>query len=156
MLTEHQFHYLSWCLQSKETRRIPEVPYPLDDGHVPQPAQCHVTATHLEQTKGWGAQLGISWVDMDGLLLPWPHVINWVEGRLVDHSDPIAMPKLAFTLIGSDVGMFNDITASAGSPTSSLQPKMWRDPLLQQLHLAWYEKLKAFYNSGAAIFRPGL
>jgi hypothetical protein len=147
MLTEAQYHYLDQALATNPTLRIPEAPYPLNDGHVPQPAQCQVTAGHLEQVLGWGVQFGISWVDSDGLLLPWPHVINWVGEQLIDYSCPIPNPKLAFTQIANDVDMMNQITATAGSPVRILQPKMWGDPLLQQLHVKWYPKLRAFYES---------
>lgn len=96
--------------------------------------------------------MGIQWLDKGGRLLPWPHVVNWVGGSLVDYSHSILEPKLGFTLIGNDVAMFGAVTASTeewevGGPGSA-----WADPWLWRLHCDWFTKLKQFSQSPQAEF----
>lgn len=144
MLTPHQYRYLDDVLRLNRTLRPHTAPYPFTDGHKPTHQQCQVTAMHLETKLGWGAQLGIQWLDKGGRLLPWPHVVNWVNGELVDYSCPVVEPKLAFTLIGNDVGMFNGLTASPTDPTASTLTGGWADPLAHRLHEDWFASLRQF------------
>ena len=150
MLTQDQYHYLDDALRLRPTVRPSAAPYPLKDGHTPTHRQCQITAMHLETTQGWGAQIGIQWLDRGGFLLPWPHVVNWVNSALVDYSCPILEPKLGFTLIGSDAAMANALTGSIGEvgpPGTS-----WADPLLLRLHEDWFGKLKQFSLGGEHRF----
>jgi len=154
MLTQDQYRYLDHALRLKPTVRPRTAPYPLNDGHTPTHQQCQLTAIHLEETQGWGAQIGIQWLDNGGRLLPWPHVVNWVNSSLVDYSCPILEPKLGFTLIGNDVAEANGLTGSVedreiGAPGSS-----WADPLLLKLHEDWYGKLKRFSLGHEQRFNP--
>lgn len=154
MLTRHQYEYLDSVLRTNPTVRPRTAQYPFHDGHSPQHQQCQVTAMHLEITRGWGAQIGIQWLDKAGCLLPWPHVISWVDEELVDFSYPIIEPKLGFTLTGSDVEMANGLTASTGDHTAKLPTGEWLDPLARQLHEDWFSDLKSFSGSEDARFRP--
>lgn len=147
MLTQEQFFYLDGALRCRPTVKSYERIYPFNDGHKPKHLECHVTAMHLEHTKGWRAQIGIQWLDKGGYLLPWPHVINWVDDQLIDFSQPIDQPKLGFTLIGNDVAMANAITTSTGHGKGVPSAGDWNDPLLGQLHRLWFSRLKLFSAS---------
>jgi hypothetical protein len=154
MISYRQYCYLDAALKTRPTVRPDVAAYPLDDGHTPAHLKCQVTAMHLEKNYGWRAQIGIQWLDKRGCLLPWPHVINWVDDRLTDFSNPILERKLGFTLIGNDVDMANALTASVGDPEIYLERNMWVDPLLQGLHSDWFVKLNNFCISGESRFDP--
>lgn len=154
MLDMDQYQYLDEVLRRNPTLTPRVASYPLNDGHVPTHQQCQRTAMHLETTCGWGAQIGIQWLDKGGRLLPWPHVVNWVGNDLADYSCPILEPKLGFTLTGNDVDMANSLTVcivdrELGGPGSA-----WADPLLWKLHEDWFIKLKRFSLSAQHRFNP--
>lgn len=154
MLTMEQYRYLDGVLQANLTVRPRTASYTFDDGHTPIHLQCHVTANHLETMRGWRAQLGIQWLDKGGRLLPWPHVVNRIDGELVDSSFPVDQPKLAFTLIGNDVEMFNGLVASPTDPTAPTPIGGWADPLAQWLHEDWFARLKQFSLGPGQRFDP--
>lgn len=120
--------------------------YPFDDGHVPQHTRCQVTASHLEKTQGWKAQIGIQWLVKWGKLLPWVHVVNWRENKLLDFSAPIKETKLCFTPMGNDVAIANTITQQVFDPAENAETNEWDDRLLQKLHDDWFEHLCAQSN----------
>lgn len=154
MLNQDQYCYLDNALRMKLTVRPDIAAYPVNDGHIPAHLQCQVTATHLETTRGWGAQVGIQWLDKGGRLLPWTHVVNWVGDNLVDYSCPILEPKLGFTMVGNDVDMANGLTACVEDREIGAPGSAWADPLLWKLHEDWFAKLKRFSLGGEARFDP--
>ncbi len=154
MVSEEQYNYLNDVLQKRATVRPTISQYMFDDGHVPAHRQCQVTAMHLETRYGLGAQIGIQWLEKGGGLLPWPHVVNWVDEKLVDYSHPILEAKLGFTMIGNDVEMANALTVSIGDPDIGQNGETWVDPFLSKLHVLWYAKLKRFFASRAVRFDP--
>jgi hypothetical protein len=154
MLSEDQYRYLDNALRHKPTVRPRLAPYPLSDGHIPTHTQCQITAMHLETAYGWGAQIGIQWLDKGARLLPWIHVVNWVDNSLVDYSCPILEPKLGFTLIGNDVVMANALTACVEHREIGALGSPWADPFLRKLHEYWYAKLKRFSLGLEAQFIP--
>lgn len=148
MLNREQFAYLDDALRRKPTIVPRLAPYPLNDGHVPEHRTCQLTAMHLERTQGWSAQIGIQWLDKGGLLLPWPHVVNWVRDELVDFSCPINERKLGFTMIGNDVDMANSLTDDVEGAVLEPPARGWADPLLQELHARWFARLAHYERSG--------
>lgn len=154
MLSQDQYRYLDNALRTKPTVRPRNAPYPLSDGHVPIHQHCQITAMHLETTCGWGAQIGIQWLDKGARLLPWPHVVNWVGNNLVDYSCPILEPKLGFTLTGNDVDMANSLTACIEGREIGESGSAWADPLLLKLHEDWFAKLRLFSLGCKARFNP--
>lgn len=80
--------------------------------------------------------------------------MNRVNEELVDYSCPVLEPKLAFTLIGNDVAMFNALVACPGDPTASTLTGDWSDPLARRLHGDWFARLKRFSLSGEQTFDP--
>jgi len=154
MLRKDQYGYLDNALRMKPTLRPRTAPYPLSDHHTPTHQQCQITAMHLETTRGWGAQIGIQWLDKGGRLLPWPHVVNWVDEELVDYSCPILEPKLGFTLIGNDVDVANGLTADIEDREIGMPGSAWADPLLLKLHEDWFVKLKRFSLGPDSRFNP--
>ena len=154
MLSQDQYRYLDNALRMRPTVRPHLAPYPLNDDHLPTHQQCQVTAVHLESRRGWNAQIGIQWLDKGGRLLPWPHVVNWVDDNLVDYSYPILEPKLGFTLIGNDVDMANSLTACVEDREVGAPGSAWADPQLLKLHEDWFAKLKRFSLVREARFNP--
>lgn len=150
MISYDQYRYLDDALKYKPTVRPQIAAYSLEDGHTPTHAQCQITAMHLESSRGWRAQIGIQWLDKGGLIVPWPHVVNWVEDRLMDFSSPILERKLAFTLIGNDVEMANGLTASVDDPEGFGRA----DPMLHKLNESWRSKLYQFCLSEESLFDP--
>lgn len=156
MLTYAQYLYMDSALRFRRTMKPRVAPYPLNDGHIPVHRQCQVTAMHLEVSYGWGAQIGIQWLDKDGHLVPWPHVVNWVDDILTDYSCPILESKLGFTLIGNDVDEANGLTASLDQTGIYGPQRVPLDPFLTRLHDDWFAKLQQFSQSNEMQFAPAL
>jgi hypothetical protein len=154
MLTMEQFRYLDQIIRENSTLRARRVPYPFDDGHVPQHNWCQVTALHLERSPGFNAQIGIQWVDKSGFLLPWPHMVNWSGNVLTDYSAPVAQRKFAFTLKGDDLKTYREITVAIEAYDANWLVSARVDPYLAQLHHDWFAKLSHFEAGSAAIFNP--
>ena len=154
MISYDQYRYLDDALRMKPTVRPLIASYPLNDGHTPTHQQCQITAMHLETNRGWGAQIGVQWLDKGGCLLPWTHVVNWADHGLTDFSHPISERKLGFTLIGGDVDMANGLTASVDDRETDVEGDGWADPLLHKLHADWFVKLNHFCLSGKSHFDP--
>jgi len=156
VISSKQYSYLDAALRTKPTFKPALVPYPLSDGHVPTHQQCQVTAMHLEATRGWNAQIGIQWLDKGGRLLPWPHVVNWVDEHLIDYSYSILERKLGFTLIDNDVEMANSLMSCIEDREVGELGSEWSDVYLWRLHESWYEKLKRFSFGHDVRFSPFL
>ncbi len=143
MLSLQVYRHIDDALRTRPLWFPVEAPYPLTDGHIPQHTQCQVTATHLETSQGWPAQIGIQWLVKRNKLLPWVHVVNWREETLFDYSKPILERKLGFTPMGNDVEMANIITQQVFDPAENAETIEWEDRLLQKLHDDWFEHLCA-------------
>jgi len=147
VLSLSQYQFLESLLRSRPIHLPVQRLYSFGDGHVPRGFRCGDTALHLEQRFGWQARLGIQWVDKSGHLLPWPHMINWVEGKLVDYSVPVRSRKLGFsTFPTNDADMFTSLTEALRDPVINPIANAWADPFLKSLEENWREHVLHCYR----------
>lgn len=83
---------------------------------------------------GWVPVVGVEFLDLNGKLYPWPHMVNRSPRGLVDFSPPVDQPRLGFFETGWSefhewrmiIADYNEMQAAGSLPS-------WGDPLADEL-----------------------
>lgn len=143
MLSLEFYKYLEDILSTREIEYPVGTSQPLPSGFRPEHLKCHLTAMQVAIDLGCLPVVGVQFLDMNGKLYPWPHMVNRHGGGLIDYSPRPGEPRLGFIETGwgefhqwrAVTGAYNERAAFAGKPT-------WGDSRADSLSSQFLERLR--------------
>lgn len=154
LMTEDIFAYLRRLLSSCPVTHPITYPYAFMGNFRANHRQCHLTAMQVGIEAGHDPVLGIEFLDLNGKLYPWPHMINRGPMGLVDHSPPPEQPKLGFVETGwAEFAQWREVTRIYDILERSAQQPRWGVPAADALTDDFLAVLRA--STPVTVVRPG-
>lgn len=134
MLRQATYDYLRHLLLDE--RRVALIPaqHAFGGGFVAQHGSCHLTAMQIAFELGYEPVLGVLFLQFQGTLSPWAHIVNRVPGgQLLDFSPQVTDIKLGFVEVGwSEFHRWRDILADYHT-MDAMAGGRFNDPLADKL-----------------------
>jgi hypothetical protein len=145
MLNDFLYGFIDECLQTRPLFFPRPVSPVFPDGFKPRHLDCYGTARKVHEVKGYPVIAGLAFLDKDGKLYPWPHMVNAVgptlADGLVDASPVPDQRNLGFVPVKlTETKAWNAITAAYMQMPGMGSGSRWQDAnadKLTQEYLPW-------------------
>jgi hypothetical protein len=150
MLSEEGYEYLKSLLGKGKIVFPERAVFMFSEDFIAAHLKCHQTAMQVAVESGFPPVVGIQFIDLNGKLYPWPHMVNRRQDALIHCSPRPSEPVLGFIETSwEELPQWRQIVVEYNDLASHVDKPHWGDPYADLLTAEFMAPIRASLQAAA-------